>query len=125
MLLSEATRLMAAVVCRTLSRVFRTVAMSSPCRKRDVSSARDPRRLKADLSYIYLPSAGPLGDKRTTPQCSTGSSLDCHNDPQGCAAACGLDEARRDRARMVRIFCEFPRAINDEQRGNSRRRGGN
>jgi len=42
MLLSEAARLMAAVVCRTLSRLFRAVAMSSPCRKRDVSSARSP-----------------------------------------------------------------------------------
>src|SRR5262245_31893747 len=49
---------MAAVVCRTSTRLFRTVAMSSPCRKRDVSSARDPRRLKADPNYIYLPSLG-------------------------------------------------------------------
>src|SRR5262245_1903130 len=41
MLLSEAARLMAAVVRRTSSRLFRTVAMPSPCRERETSHQRE------------------------------------------------------------------------------------
>jgi len=48
----------------------------------------------------------------------------CPSDPQG-APPLPASTRRRDGARIVRAFCEFLRAINDERRGNSGRGAGN
>src|SRR5215471_10622828 len=48
----------------------------------------------------------------------------CPSDPQG-APPRPASTRRRDGARIVRVFCEFLRAINDERRGNSGRGAGN
>jgi hypothetical protein len=79
--LSEAEQTMVAILCRTLSRLLRNVAMASP--SRETFHQRRPRPLKADSKSMRLPSIAEEAE-RGTPQPAASSALAGKN--RNCAA---------------------------------------